>query len=163
MKKSLSQLVLNPFLHGTSKTQNPGFGQHVLGTRSITIYNMFDYNIFKKILIFFLFFRDNAMNINEFTALIKALFRNEKGRPYQVDNYMITEIFNIFNKQGVSQIKFSILFRKIAVFSLTFVWKKLRSTLNFWLKKLIAALFHSFHSWTKTANKLFSSKFQYRK
>merc|ERR1712214_145106 len=43
---------------------------------------------------------DNAMNINEFTALIKALFRNEKGRPYQVDNYMITEIFNIFNKQG---------------------------------------------------------------
>ena len=42
------------------------------------------------------------MNINEFTALIKALFRNEKGRPYQVDNYMITEIFNIFNKQGVS-------------------------------------------------------------
>ena len=51
---------------------------------------------------FFLFYRDNAMNINEFTALIKALFRNEKGRPYQVDNYMITEIFNIFNKQGVS-------------------------------------------------------------
>ena len=54
----------------------------------------------KKIFLFF--FRDNAMNINEFTALIKALFRNEKGRPYQVDNYMITEIFNIFNKQGVS-------------------------------------------------------------
>ena len=41
------------------------------------------------------------MNINEFTALIKALFRNEKGRPYPIDTHMITEIFNIFNKQGV--------------------------------------------------------------
>ena len=48
------------------------------------------------------FFRDNAMNINEFTGLIKALFRNEKGKPYPIDNYMITEIFNIFNKSGVS-------------------------------------------------------------
>ena len=44
--------------------------------------------------------RDNAMNINEFTALIKALFRNEKGKPYQVDSHLITEIFNIFNKSG---------------------------------------------------------------
>jgi len=43
---------------------------------------------------------DNAMNINEFTALIKALFRNEKGKPYPIDNYMVTEIFNIFNKSG---------------------------------------------------------------
>ena len=42
------------------------------------------------------------MNINEFTALIKALFRNEKGKPYPIDNYMVTEIFNIFNKSGVS-------------------------------------------------------------
>ena len=41
------------------------------------------------------------MNINEFTALIKALFRNEKGKPYPIDTHMITEIFNIFNKSGV--------------------------------------------------------------
>jgi len=43
---------------------------------------------------------DNAMNINEFTALIKALFRNEKGKPYPVDNHLINEIFLIFNKSG---------------------------------------------------------------
>ena len=48
----------------------------------------------------FNFFRDNAMNINEFTALIKALFRNEKGKPYPVDNHLINEIFLIFNKSG---------------------------------------------------------------
>ena len=40
------------------------------------------------------------MNINEFTALIKALFRNEKGKPYPIDSHLITEIFNIFNKSG---------------------------------------------------------------
>ena len=40
------------------------------------------------------------MNINEFTALIKALFRNEKGKPYPVDNHLINEIFLIFNKSG---------------------------------------------------------------
>ena len=51
--------------------------------------------------IFAIFRRDNAMNINEFTALIKALFRNEKGKPYPIDTHMITEIFNIFNKSGV--------------------------------------------------------------
>ena len=27
--------------------------------------------------------RDNAININEFTAICKALFRNEKGKPYK--------------------------------------------------------------------------------
>ena len=54
------------------------------------------------------FFRDNAMNINEFTGLIKALFRNEKGKPYPIDNYMITEIFNIFNKSGVSFLNFTL-------------------------------------------------------
>ena len=53
------------------------------------------------IFVVFFLFRDNAMNINEFTALIKALFRNEKGKPYPIDTHMITEIFNIFNKSGV--------------------------------------------------------------
>ena len=48
------------------------------------------------------------MNINEFTGLIKALFRNEKGKPYPIDNYMITEIFNIFNKSGVSFLNFTL-------------------------------------------------------
>ena len=49
------------------------------------------------------------MNINEFTALIKALFRNEKGKPYPIDSHMITEIFNIFNKSGVRIYPISIL------------------------------------------------------
>ena len=46
-------------------------------------------------------FRDLSLNINEFTALLRALFRNEKGRPYPIDETMCTEIFNIFNKSGV--------------------------------------------------------------
>lgn len=43
---------------------------------------------------------DLSLNINEFTALLRALFRNEKGRPYPIDETMCTEIFNIFNKSG---------------------------------------------------------------
>jgi len=43
---------------------------------------------------------DLSLNINEFTALLKALFRNEKGRPYNIDDHMCNEIFNIFNKSG---------------------------------------------------------------
>ena len=27
--------------------------------------------------------RDNSININEFTAICKALFRNDKGKPYK--------------------------------------------------------------------------------
>lgn len=27
--------------------------------------------------------RDSAININEFTSICKALFRNEKGKPYK--------------------------------------------------------------------------------
>ena len=46
--------------------------------------------------------RDNSLNINEFSALLKALFRNEKGRPYPLDPALCNEIFNIFNKSGVS-------------------------------------------------------------
>ena len=42
------------------------------------------------------------MNINEFTALLKALFRNEKGKPYPIDAYMCNELFTIFNISGVS-------------------------------------------------------------
>merc|ERR1711981_265546 len=43
---------------------------------------------------------DNAMNINEFTAIVKALLHNENGKPYPIDSQKITEIFNIFNKSG---------------------------------------------------------------
>jgi len=45
-------------------------------------------------------FRDNSLNINEFTALLRALFRNEKGKPYPVDAYMCNELFGIFNISG---------------------------------------------------------------
>ena len=47
-------------------------------------------------------FRDQSLNINEFTALLKALFRNEKGKPYPVDGYMANELFMIFNTSGVN-------------------------------------------------------------
>ena len=40
------------------------------------------------------------MNVNEFTALLKALFRNEKGKAYPIDGHMIGEIFSIFNVSG---------------------------------------------------------------
>jgi hypothetical protein len=53
-------------------------------------------------------FRDNSLNINEFTALLKALFRNEKGKPYPIDNYMCNELFMIFNQSGVSTTEASI-------------------------------------------------------
>ena len=53
-------------------------------------------------------FRDLSLNINEFSNLLKALFRNEKGRPYPVDDYMCNEIFMIFNKSGVSPFSFFI-------------------------------------------------------
>ena len=61
---------------------------------------------------------------------------------------------------------FSTRCRKTRAESLVFSYirvKKLRSTLKFWLEKLICIFFHSFHSWKKTANQLFSSKFQCRK
>ncbi len=48
------------------------------------------------------FRRDNNLNINEFSALLKALFRNEKGKPYPMDAYMCNELFSIFNISGVS-------------------------------------------------------------
>nr|ACO14708.1 Pyrazinamidase/nicotinamidase [Caligus clemensi] len=43
---------------------------------------------------------DNNLNISEFSSLLKALFRNEKGKPYPVDEQMCNDIFNIFNRQG---------------------------------------------------------------
>ena len=61
------------------------------------------------------------MNINEFTALIKALFRNEKGKPYQIDNFMINEIFNIFNKSGDGSISKE---------EFAYMW-------NNWIKKIV--------------------------
>ncbi|CAB4057732.1 unnamed protein product [Lepeophtheirus salmonis] len=43
---------------------------------------------------------DNNLNISEFSSLLKALFRNDKGKPYSVDEQMCNDIFNIFNRQG---------------------------------------------------------------
>ena len=44
---------------------------------------------------------DGSLTINEFSALLKALFRNEKGKPYPVDQHMCNELFMIFNQSGV--------------------------------------------------------------
>ncbi|TRY73869.1 hypothetical protein TCAL_05063 [Tigriopus californicus] len=43
---------------------------------------------------------DNSLNVNEFTALLKALFRNEKGKSYPLDTYMCNDLFSIFNISG---------------------------------------------------------------
>lgn len=43
---------------------------------------------------------DGSININEFSALCKALFRNEKGKPYKMDSQQISDLFMIFNVSG---------------------------------------------------------------
>ena len=61
------------------------------------------------------------MNVNEFSALVRALFRNEKGKPYDVDSYMCNELFMIFNQSGdgsMSKLEFE------------FCW-------NNWIKKIV--------------------------
>lgn len=92
-----------------------------------------------------LFTRDNSLNINEFSALLKALFRNEKGRPYPMDAVLCTDIFNIFNKSGVSLLYFIINLRILSKFThffasqdgsmsreeFTFCW-------NNWIKKVFS-------------------------
>jgi len=44
--------------------------------------------------------RDLSINIAEWTSLLKALFRNDKGVPYPIDEYQANDLFNIFNKGG---------------------------------------------------------------
>ncbi|KAK3875685.1 hypothetical protein Pcinc_019459 [Petrolisthes cinctipes] len=46
---------------------------------------------------------DGFLSQQEFSALCRALFRNERGKPYPVDNSMLTTIFSIFdtNKDNV--------------------------------------------------------------
>jgi len=43
---------------------------------------------------------DNSININEFSAICKALFRTEKGKPYKMDSQQISDLFMIFNVSG---------------------------------------------------------------
>ena len=43
---------------------------------------------------------DLSINIAEWTSLLKALFRNDKGVPYPIDEYQANDLFNIFNKGG---------------------------------------------------------------
>ena len=43
---------------------------------------------------------DKSININEFTALCTALFKNEKGKPYKLDSQQISDLFMIFNTSG---------------------------------------------------------------
>ncbi|XP_023343129.1 uncharacterized protein LOC111712678 [Eurytemora carolleeae] len=43
---------------------------------------------------------DGSININEFSALCKALFRNEKGKPYKLDSQQVSDLFMIFNTSG---------------------------------------------------------------
>ena len=44
--------------------------------------------------------RDKSININEFSALCTALFKNEKGKPYPLDSQQISDLFMIFNVSG---------------------------------------------------------------
>merc|ERR1711936_1286723 len=43
---------------------------------------------------------DKSININEFTALCTALFKNEKGKPYPLDSQQVSDLFMIFNTSG---------------------------------------------------------------
>ena len=43
---------------------------------------------------------DLSINIAEWNSLLKALFRNDKGVPYPIDEYQANDLFNIFNKGG---------------------------------------------------------------
>ena len=43
---------------------------------------------------------DKSININEFTAICTALFRNENGKPYKMDSQQISDLFMIFNVSG---------------------------------------------------------------
>ena len=45
-------------------------------------------------------FRDKSININEFSALCTALFKNDKGKPYPLDSQQISDLFMIFNTSG---------------------------------------------------------------
>ena len=47
---------------------------------------------------------DGAINVNEFADLLKALFRNEKGKPYPIEQSFLNELFMIFNQSGVRSI-----------------------------------------------------------
>ena len=44
--------------------------------------------------------RDKSININEFTAICTALFRNEYGKPYKMDSQLVSDLFMIFNVSG---------------------------------------------------------------
>merc|ERR1712227_492577 len=43
---------------------------------------------------------DKSININEFSALCTALFKNDKGKPYPLDSQQISDLFMIFNTSG---------------------------------------------------------------
>ena len=45
------------------------------------------------------FTRDKSININEFTALCTALFKNETGKPYKLDSQQIREGLKKYKKK----------------------------------------------------------------
>ena len=86
----------------------------------------------------------------------KNIWRQQVYTKYIYCKYVVEKLETIFSTRCRKMRAESLVFSYIRV-------KKLRSTLKFWLEKLICIFFHSFHSWKKTANQLFSSKYQCRK
>ena len=64
---------------------------------------------------------DLSINIAEWKSLLKALFRNDKGVPYPIDEQTANDLFNIFNKEGDGS---------MGKEEYTFCW-------NNWIKKIV--------------------------
>ena len=51
----------------------------------------------------FLLYRDGGLNLAEFAVLCRALFQNERDKPYHVEGKILKEMFEIFDIYQVSQ------------------------------------------------------------
>ena len=77
--------------------------------------------------------RDKSININEFTAICTALFRNEYGKPYKMDSQLVSDLFMIFNVSGDGSMSKQ---------EFVYCW-------NGWIKKVsnCSLLYCNHHSW----------------
>nr|CAH7761759.1 unnamed protein product [Callosobruchus chinensis] len=65
--------------------------------------------------------RDGHLDLNEFRVLCSALFRNNKGQTYQLEDYQLRDVFHIFDTKGDD---------KIDREEFTFLW-------NNWIKLIV--------------------------
>lgn len=48
----------------------------------------------------FLYFSDGKLDVEEFKLISRALFRNDKGKIYSLEDSKIREIFTVFDKNN---------------------------------------------------------------